>query len=169
MFQFIVTTFFLLLLTLYIVTFCANLYLTFAISSSVTELEILMSVFEAKLNSIPSTSMVYSAESLPDAAPAAPAAPAPVAADPNAPAPPPPAAVSPEVEEVPAAAPAGPMVKDHADYTKFFKMLKVGVPQVVIEGKMRDAGLDPAYLDTPDAPAPTDGSGGAADDAGDID
>ena len=46
-------------------------------------------------------------------------------------------------------------------------MLKVGVPQVVIEGKMREAGLDPGYLETPDAPAPSDNAQ-AADDA-DID
>ena len=135
-----------------------------------------MSVFEAKLNSIPASGVEYSAEQLPDAAPApAPAPPPPRNADPAAP-PPPGAPAAPaadsSTEAVPeaeaAAAPAGPVVKDHPEYSKYFKMLKVGVPLPVVEGKMRENGLDPAYLETPEAPAPGNAAAGG-DHAGDID
>ena len=141
------------------------------VSSRVTELEILMSVFEAKLNSIPTSGVEFSAESLPDAAPApAPAsAPLPDLPDTSAESQAPPVAAAEVPVEVPVQAPpapAGPMVKDHPEYSKYFKMLKVGVPQVVIEGKMRENGLDPSLLETPDAPAP---GGDVAADAGDID
>ena len=143
------------------------------VSSRITELEILMSVFEAKLHSIPTGGVEYSAESLPDTAPT-PAPPQPesgVVPPPPGGAPPAGEAPTSEIAEDVAApaAPAGPMVKDHADYSKFFKMLKVGVPQPIIEGKMRDAGLDPAYLDTPEAPAPGDAAPTAENDNADID
>ena len=131
------------------------------VSSRVTELEILMSVFEAKLNSIPATGVEYRAEQLPDAAPPPP----PHSSD--QPTPPAPTATAAELapDPEPATAPTGPMVKDHPEYSKYFKMLKVGVPQVVVQGKMSENGLDPAYLETPDAPAP--GGGDDADTGGD--
>ncbi len=147
------------------------------ISSRVTELEILMSVFEAKINSV--AGMGLDTAALPDTTANAPAAAAPAASAPPSaslpsvsggapsaaatPAPAPAAAPAP----APAPAPAGPVVKDDPNYSKFFKMLKVGVPMPVIEGKMRAEGLDPKYLETPDAPAPS--AGGAAAGGVDID
>ena len=46
--------------------------------------------------------------------------------------------------------------KDHPDYAPFFKMVKVGVPPFVVQGKMGSLGLNGALLDTPDEliPAP---------------
>jgi hypothetical protein len=129
-----------------------------------------MSVFEAKLNSIAGVPN-YDAAALPDTA--APSNPTPASAPASAPAasstpvssgapavvpPPPQATVS-----APEPSPVGPMVKDHPDYAPFFKMLKVGVPQPVIVGKMSAIGLNPALLDTPDAPAPSDGGSGDID------
>lgn len=47
-------------------------------------------------------------------------------------------------------------VSNHPDYIPFFKMAKVGVPQIVIQGKMGSLGLDGSLLDEPDKliPAP---------------
>lgn len=140
-------------------------------STKVTELEILLSVLEAKLNSVPG--LEFTADDLPETAPAPAAAPAsaPAAASapasqppppgaPSAPAaaPAPPAAGAPAPAEAPAAAapepagiPAG-MVKacEHPDYVQFFKLLKVGVPPFVVQAKVSAAGLNPALIDTPD-------------------
>ncbi|CAM9609890.1 unnamed protein product, partial [Sphacelaria rigidula] len=57
------------------------------------------------------------------------------------------------------AAPAAPSMiaaKDHPDYSKFFKMLKMGLPRGAALQAMAKAGVDQAILDTPDAlfPAP---------------
>ena len=46
-----------------------------------------------------------------------------------------------------------PVCKDKR-YAKFFSMVKVGVPTAALHAKMRLEGLDPVYLDNPDAPAP---------------
>jgi hypothetical protein len=53
-------------------------------------------------------------------------------------------------------------VSQHPDYASFFKMLRVGVPDPVVRGKMGMLGLDPAMLDTPDRllPAPPPGEDG---------
>lgn len=135
------------------------------VSNKVTELEILLSVLEAKLNSVPG--LEFTADDLPETAPAsAPAAaPAtPAASAPSSQPPPPgsaaaPAAATPSAE-APAAAAAAPepagvpagMVKaqDHPDYASFFKLLKVGVPPFVVQAKVSAAGLNPALIDTPD-------------------
>ena len=46
--------------------------------------------------------------------------------------------------------------KDHPDYAPFFKMAKVGVPPVVVQGKMESLGLIGSLLDDPERliPAP---------------
>lgn len=46
------------------------------------------------------------------------------------------------------------LVKDDAKYAKFFKLAKMGMPTEQIKLKMSAEGLDPALLDTPDAPMP---------------
>ena len=51
------------------------------------------------------------------------------------------------------AAAEGPPLKDDPKYAKFFKMLKMHLPKIAVENKMRAAGLDPSVLDNPNAPA----------------
>jgi hypothetical protein len=46
-------------------------------------------------------------------------------------------------------------VRQDAQYARFFKMIDMGIPGFVVKQKAQLAGLDPALLDTPDAPAPT--------------
>ncbi|OWZ21334.1 Formin like protein [Phytophthora megakarya] len=43
-------------------------------------------------------------------------------------------------------------VKDDPQYAKFFKLLSMGAPAESVKAKMRMAGLQPEFLDTPDAP-----------------
>ncbi|XP_071941962.1 WASH complex subunit 3-like [Antedon mediterranea] len=43
-------------------------------------------------------------------------------------------------------------------YAKFFKMINMGVPAAALRQKARLEGLNPDYLDTPDAPAPPQSS-----------
>lgn len=45
-------------------------------------------------------------------------------------------------------------VKDDVRYSKYFKMVNIGVPKMAVENKMRLEGLNPDLLDTPDAPCP---------------
>jgi WASH complex subunit CCDC53 len=136
------------------------------VSSRVTELEILLAVLEAKLNSIPG--LEFSSGDLPPTAPAASSAPAapPSATAPTAPAP---ASAPAAAAPAPAAAPvetkpAGILAKDHPGYAPFFKMLRVGVPLPVVAGKVTAAGLDASLLDNPDAiiPEGSDGAGSSA-------
>jgi WASH complex subunit CCDC53 len=70
------------------------------------------------------------------------------------------------------------MVKDDARFSKYFKMLNMGVPKAAVKMKMGAEGLDPDVLDLdPEAPAPAgggssqalvplDGGGGGGDDDG---
>ena len=139
------------------------------ISSKVTELEILLAVLEAKLNSIPldglagnnnnnnnnnsssSSSGGGGGESQPPPPP--PSLPAPGAGPNSAEAAPP----APVDAPVPSGPPEGMVAaKDHPDYAPFFKMLKVGVPLPVVANKMTAGSLDASLLDSPDKliPAP---------------
>eukprot|EP00698_Gefionella_okellyi_P022738 TRINITY_DN7578_c0_g1_i1.p2 TRINITY_DN7578_c0_g1~~TRINITY_DN7578_c0_g1_i1.p2 ORF type:complete len:170 (+),score=30.36 TRINITY_DN7578_c0_g1_i1:38-547(+) len=101
-------------------------------------LEITTTILEQKLDSIKWLSSEPSAQleatqELPSAVPqAAAAAPAPVAA-----APPP---------------PSEPCVKEHPDYQRWFKMVRVGVPIDSVKGKMTQEGFNPAVLDDENAP-----------------
>uniref|UniRef100_A0A9J7ZDN9 WASH complex subunit 3 n=1 Tax=Cyprinus carpio carpio TaxID=630221 RepID=A0A9J7ZDN9_CYPCA len=45
-------------------------------------------------------------------------------------------------------------------YARYLKMVQVGVPVMAIKNKMVMEGLDPALLDTPDAPVPDEGKKG---------
>lgn len=130
------------------------------ISTKVTELEILLAVLEAKLNSIPG--LEFSSADLPpmQQSNGTSHAPSPSPAGPGAaPAPPPTsssATAAAAAVAAPAAAPAevkpaGVAAKDHPDYAAFFKMLRVGVPQQVVAGKMTAAGFNAAILDNPEA------------------
>jgi len=103
---------------------------------------------EAKLASIPELETL----SPPPAPAVAAPPPAPGAAPPPAPGvpPPPPTQAPPPPEPEPSYT---PVCKDKR-YAKFFSMVKVGVPTAALHAKMRLEGLDPVYLDNPDAPAP---------------
>lgn len=65
------------------------------------------------------------------------------------------------------AAEAQPMtVKEDPEYEKFFKLVKMGMPAEQVKMKMSAAGVNPDYLDTPDAPSPNQKSGGAGASGG---
>ena len=44
-------------------------------------------------------------------------------------------------------------VCDDERFSKYFKMLKMGVPMQAVKNKMKAEGLDDSVLDNPDAPA----------------
>jgi len=117
------------------------------VSSKVTELEILLAVLEAKLNSI---SNIDSNSSTPENIPNVPSS------NSSKPPPPPPQgnktnlAELPPTESTSLVAEGMVMAKDHPDYAPFFKMLKVGVPLPVVSNKALAAGLDPALLENPE-------------------
>ncbi|GFR82165.1 WASH complex subunit 3 [Elysia marginata] len=149
------------------------------------QLEISLSILEAKLASIPGLESVTAPQSsttatstdagqAPGAAPTGDASAAPPA-PPAPPGPPPPPGGAPatDADSAPAEAPAeeaaaqNPVSKDPR-YVKYFKMLQYGVPPPVVKGKMGMEGLDPELLDTPDAPAPPNNApaaGGADSDS----
>jgi len=132
------------------------------------QLEISLSLLEAKLASIPGLESVTAPQSS-SATPASDTTAAVSAATdtgapgaPPAPPPPPPPGgppaqapdTAPPVEEQAA---ANPVSKDPR-YMKFFKMVQYGVDANNVKTKMTMEGLDPNLLDTPDAPAPPDNS-----------
>ncbi|OQS02151.1 formin-homology 2 domain-containing protein, partial [Thraustotheca clavata] len=54
-------------------------------------------------------------------------------------------------------APKGPVmiaIKDHPKYAKYFKLMKMGMPAMQVELKMKAEGLDPTVLSTPDKEIP---------------
>uniref|UniRef100_A0A131XGD4 Coiled-coil domain-containing protein n=1 Tax=Hyalomma excavatum TaxID=257692 RepID=A0A131XGD4_9ACAR len=53
----------------------------------------------------------------------------------------------------PPAAPTNTVSKDPR-FSKYFKMLNVGIPLGAVQIKMRQENVDPSILDNPDAPAP---------------
>lgn len=50
---------------------------------------------------------------------------------------------------------SGNAAKDDERYSKFFKLLKMGMPRFQIELKMKSEGLDPIVLDQPNLPVPS--------------
>jgi len=99
------------------------------ISSKITELEILLSVLDAELKSIPLDSMAESAEETTQPmGGSSVAVPAPHEESP--------------LSTTPAAEPNSP----HPDYLPFSKLLQVGVPTSAVRAKMIAAGLDPSTL-----------------------
>jgi Ca2+-binding EF-hand superfamily protein len=142
------------------------------VSSRLSDLDIVLSILEAKLGSIPG--LEYTTNDLPPTTTAAapqptslestlPPAGAPLTA---APPPPPPGGAFPSapietstamVAQAPDTIPAA----EHPDYADFFKLLRVGVPPPVVKAKLSAAGLDPSYVDTPDRMVPRHGSAAA--------
>ncbi len=125
------------------------------VSNKVTELEILLTVLEEKLNSVPglevegSSAPVLQASapvSQPATTPSATSAPppsTPAPAPPSGPSSAPPALAA---QEPPVEAPK-PSLADDPDYAPFVKMIKVGVPKFVVVAKATAAGLDGARLE----------------------
>jgi hypothetical protein len=124
------------------------------VSNKITELETLLAVLEAKLNSVPDLDAgpVSTASQPTQQADTPSAAPAPTS---NVAIPDQTSAVT-----ATAAAPAATMdanmcpVSEHPDYVPFFKLLKVGVPPFVVQAKVTAAGLDASMIDTPDKLVP---------------
>jgi hypothetical protein len=75
--------------------------------------------------------------------------------------------MEPSAAEAPTApASDGPKIKDDPRFAKYFKMVNFGVPKPVVCIKFQqETGMDPALLDTPDAPAPPGGSGADDDES----
>ena len=102
------------------------------------------------------------------AAPAANAAAAPIA--PAAPAPDTPAlenAPAPPMEPAEPEEPAVLTVKEDPAFSKYFKMLAVGIPNPVVKHKMTMEGFDGSLLDTPNAPSPNAGAIPIVEEEGD--
>jgi hypothetical protein len=137
-----------------------------SVSTKITQLEILLSIVEAKLNSIPDTGDASStpaqdehktndiSSSL---------------SKPNTSIPPPPplpsnptrdtgneeAQMESDASNVVASAPSSALpegkveASNHPSYIPFLKMLKVGVPGPVVANKLQSVGLDPSVVDNP--------------------
>jgi WASH complex subunit CCDC53 len=80
--------------------------------------------------------------------------------DSNPPPPPPPPPSEPSKEII--------TVSKDPRFSKYFKMLIMGVPVAAVKLKMNSEGIDPNLLDTPDAPAP-EAEGDDDDDDSDSD
>lgn len=141
------------------------------LSVRIQRLETTMNILEAKISSVPGLEGVTAAtssSSQPTPAaqtqstdtttqgPTAPQAPAQQAAAQEAPPPPEP---EPEQNVM--------KVKDDPRYAKYFKMLNMGVPAPALSLKMKQEGLDPDLLETPDAPAPAGGQSSKKADSDD--
>ncbi|XP_068744697.1 WASH complex subunit 3-like [Montipora capricornis] len=135
------------------------------LSYKIQQIEIMMSILEAKLASIPgledvtvstppaASSQAGDTAGNASAVGAAPPPPPPVAAGaPQSAAEGPPALPADE----PAPEPEKPTMTVSKDprYAKYFQMVKVGVPPQAIAPKMIIEGLDPSLLENPDAPVP---------------
>jgi WASH complex subunit CCDC53 len=101
------------------------------ISNKITELEILLAVLEAKLNSVPGLETQVDTQPSPNDSETAASHQDPIYVE----------------EKVDNTVPSIP-VEDRSKYAEFEKMLKVGVPAFVVEAKMVAAGLDPSILQT---------------------
>lgn len=141
------------------------------LSNKIQRIEIMMSILEAKLASIPGLEDVTVSTPAPSQPEAAAPAPAPGMAAPPAPGAPQPSAEAslPPPTEEPAPEPEKPAMTVSKDprYAKYFQMIKVGVPLMAIAPKMQAEGLDPSLLENPDAPAPDGGPVPAQEDDSD--
>jgi len=126
------------------------------LSHKIQRIEIMMSILEAKLASIPGLEDVTVSTPAPgqpgDTTAASAPAPGPASDTPQTategPLAPPTEGPAPEPEK-----PTMTVSKDPR-YAKYFQMVKVGVPVQAIAPKMMAEGLDPSLLENPDAPAP---------------
>ena len=121
------------------------------VSNRITDLETLLAVLEAKLNSVPDLdaasdgspthshpSSAVNASATVDQPISSSGAPDRRVEDPSVVYAPP----SSSQQRVP--------VSEHPSYVQFFTLLKVGVPPFVVQAKISAAGLDPSMVDTPD-------------------
>uniref|UniRef100_A0A7S2XZF2 WASH complex subunit 3 n=1 Tax=Fibrocapsa japonica TaxID=94617 RepID=A0A7S2XZF2_9STRA len=147
---------------------CENKLCT--ISTRITELEVLLSILECKLNSIPgledSAHMNVPIESKPDPAEIEQPAQeepqqslsqqqqAPPQLQPDAEQPSPPAAEDERTLQVPP--PGMVLAREHPEYAQFFTMLRVGVPEPQVRMKLSLMGVDAAFLSNPDLLVPLD-------------
>ncbi|XP_063969944.1 WASH complex subunit 3-like [Lytechinus pictus] len=118
------------------------------ITTRIQRLETTVNILEAKLASIPGLENVTVEPTPPPAAPEPsnlPALPSTEPADGSG---------IPAIEATPEAAPATMTVSQDPRYIKYFKMINMGVPVDALKQRLLMDGLDPAYLDTPNAPAP---------------
>jgi hypothetical protein len=125
------------------------------VSSKATELEILLAVLEAKLNSIPGLEGVAAAsapqtyQQQTTSSSASTSGTTETASSGTASVP----SAAPTPSPAPVAAAAGGIpAKDHPSYLPFFKMVNVGIPIQAVQLKMGLANptLDPSILETPD-------------------
>ena len=124
-----------------------------SVSNKITELETLLAVLEAKLNSIPDLNGSAAVEQVSGATGAAGATepvqvPGSAVHESHAPVE---QAITVPSEPV-VAAPVDSSkvpVSEHPDYLPFFRLLKVGVPPFVVQAKVTAAGLDASMIDTP--------------------
>merc|ERR1712173_8759 len=140
------------------------------VSGSLQRLEVTMAILESKLASIPGLENVDSSTVIdtPSAQPAAAQSSAPDAGAPPPP-PPPPGA---DDDDEDADAPPAPVVDENVmtnrqdpRYEKYFKMLRLGVPEASVQQKMAAEGFDPSILSRPDDPS--DGGGMVQDESED--
>jgi len=128
------------------------------ITQNVQRIEIVLSLLEAKLESVPWLSGTAGPTPMggaPTPAGDLSGAPPPPMMD-GAP-PPPPSAPQPGADAPPAA--TGLKLKDDDRYKKYFKMLDMGVQKESLYPRVQADGLDPAVLDMdPNGPAPPGGS-----------
>ncbi|XP_030844300.1 WASH complex subunit 3-like [Strongylocentrotus purpuratus] len=118
------------------------------ITTRIQRLETTVNILEAKLASIPGLENVTLETTPPPAAPEPsnlPALPSSEPADGSG---------IPAIEATPEPAPAVMTVSQDPRYIKYFKMINMGVPVDALKQRVLLDCLDPAYLDTPNAPAP---------------
>ena len=99
------------------------------VSNRITDLETLLAVLEAKLNSVPDLDNITTTL---NAIPLRAEEPSIALGPPS----------TQQQQKVP--------VSEHPSYAPFFTLLKVGVPPFVVQAKISAAGLDPSMVDTPE-------------------
>ena len=121
------------------------------VSSKINQIEIVLAVLEAKLNSIPGLDTVGVAAPPAELPSVNTSTSVPASSSDSVLPVVPPAAAATEIQTTGSEFVA---IKDDPRYAPFFKMLRVGVPLPVVEGKVKAAGLNPALLSDPEASAP---------------
>lgn len=143
------------------------------LSNKIQRIEIMMSILEAKLASIPGLEEVTVSTSGPDQPGGAATGSTPGSAPPPAPDALQSAAEGPPAPHTEQSAPEPEKltmtVSKDPRYAKYFQMVKVGVPIQAIAPKMMAEGLEPSLLENPNAPAPEGGPAPAAEDDSDGD
>lgn len=118
------------------------------VSNKITELETLLAVLEAKLNSVPDLDTFESSQPPTHATePTVPTADQNTKDVPHIEATA--VTVAPAEEAAAGSDPSKVQVCEHPDYVPFFRLLKVGVPPFVVQAKVAAAGLDASMIDTP--------------------